>query len=105
MAKIGRPVDNSGPYNLKAMCKIETLECLRALKRVRDSKEAPPAAVVAASVAILDRGWGKPTQTIEMDVTDNRTPGELTRDELAEKAARILAGDGSGDTGGAGRPN
>jgi hypothetical protein len=105
MAKRGRPRDDCGPYNLKALCKIETLECIRTLKEVRDDKGAPPAARVKASEAILDRGWGKPTQTVEMEVTDNRAPGELTRDELAERAAAILAGDGQGNPGGISRPN
>ena len=100
MAKRGRPFNDVGPYNLKALCKIETLDCIRTLKAVRDDAGAPPAARVKASEAILDRGWGKPTQTVEMDITDNRAPEDLTRDELAERAAAILAGDGQGDTGG-----
>lgn len=104
MAKRGRPRDDCGPYNLKALCKIETLACIETLKKVRDDDGAPPAARVKASEAILDRGWGKPTQTVEMEVT-NRAPGELTRDELAAEAARILAGVGQGDPVGTGRPN
>ena len=105
MAKRGRPRDDCGPYNLKALCKIETLKCIETLKKVRDDVSAPPQARVKASEAILDRGWGKPTQAVEMTVDDKRSPAELTRDELAAEAARILAGDRARDPGGIPRPN
>jgi hypothetical protein len=34
-----------------------------------DDPKAPPAARVGAAVAILDRGWGKPGQAIETQVS------------------------------------
>ena len=40
---------------------------VRVLKGVAQQKGAPAAARVAACSALLDRGWGKPTQSIEAD--------------------------------------
>jgi hypothetical protein len=34
-----------------------------------DNDHAPAAARVAAAVAILDRGWGRPTQAVDANVS------------------------------------
>ena len=36
---------------------------IRTLRGICAAKDAPPAARVAAAVALLDRGWGKPAQS------------------------------------------
>jgi hypothetical protein len=43
-----------------------------------DDDRAPAAARVAAAVAILDRGWGKPMQAVEANVSvfDQMTDAE-----------------------------
>src|SRR5882672_21451 len=46
------------------LARQETLASIGALIRVRDGVETPPAAVVAASCALLDRGWGKAKQPV-----------------------------------------
>jgi hypothetical protein len=46
------------------LARLETTASIRALVRVRDSKASPPAAVVAAATALLDRAWGRPVQSI-----------------------------------------
>jgi hypothetical protein len=49
-------------------------------------EKLPPAARVAAATAILDRGWGKPTQHVEQG-----QPGDFERmsiDELREYVCR-----------------
>lgn len=48
--------------------------------------EAPPAARVSAAQALLDRGWGKAAQTVDMTVK-RATAKELPDDELANIAA------------------
>jgi hypothetical protein len=53
-----------------------------------------------AATAILERAFGKAAQSVDMTVNDNREAAELSRDELAIAAARILARVGSGDTPG-----
>ena len=59
---------------------------------VRDD-EAPPAAQVAASMALLDRAWGKPVQPVDADVNLRasyviRAPSAV---ESAEQWLRLYA--------------
>ena len=49
------------------LARAETAANIAALVRVRDDRNSPPAAVVAASTALLDRAWGKPTQPLAGD--------------------------------------
>jgi hypothetical protein len=53
--------------DIKEAARELTQEALDALKLVVTSANAPAAARVSAATAILDRGWGKPKET--MDVT------------------------------------
>jgi hypothetical protein len=46
------------------LARLETTASIRALVRVRDSEASPPAAVVAAATALLDRAWGRPVQSV-----------------------------------------
>ncbi len=43
-----------------------TQEALDALRAVVTSANAPAAARVSAATAILDRGWGKPKETVDV---------------------------------------
>ena len=51
---------------LTDICRAHTADAVKALVDICVSDDAPKAAVVAASTAILDRGWGKPTQAVEL---------------------------------------
>ncbi len=42
-----------------------TAAAMATLARVCSDETVPPAAQVAAATALLDRGWGKPTQAVE----------------------------------------
>jgi hypothetical protein len=53
------------PFDLKVAAREYTDAALQTLAAIAQDDEAPPAARVAASNALLDRGHGKPTQTIE----------------------------------------
>lgn len=44
-----------------------TERALYTLNEIMEDVEAPPTARVAAANSILDRGWGKPVQTIAGD--------------------------------------
>ena len=46
------------------MAKQHTPMAISALARIASDREAPPSAIVAASVTLLDRGWGRPAQAI-----------------------------------------
>ena len=51
----------------KTPSEIRSLAHSHAATAVRTLSRAPAAARVSAAIAILDRGWGKPQQAIEMD--------------------------------------
>jgi len=54
--------------DVKAAARELTPKAIAALESVMDDPKAPPAARVGAATAILDRGWGRPTQSIEGQV-------------------------------------
>jgi hypothetical protein len=65
---------------VQELARLETAASIRALVRVRDSADAPAAAVVAAATALLDRAWGKPVATHEL--RHHIEPRHLSDDEL-----------------------
>ena len=54
------------------------------------SKEEPTAARVAASIALLERGWGKPGQPVDADV-NLRASYVIRAPSAIESAAQWLA--------------
>ena len=50
------------PADIRSLARRHTETSLRTLVQISASKKAPAAARVAASTALLDRGWGKATQ-------------------------------------------
>lgn len=80
---------------LRDLARIHTLEALETLTEIMKDKGAPPAARVAAVSHILDRGYGKPTQTISATVQNIR---QMTDDELLSFITGTdEAGGGEGD--------
>ena len=55
-------------HDVKAAAKALTPKAIATLERVMDDPKAPPAARVGAATAVLDRGRGRPTQSIEGQV-------------------------------------
>jgi hypothetical protein len=70
---------------VQELARRETVASIAALVRIRDAEDAPPAAVVAAATALLDRGWGKPMQSHEL--RHHLEPRLLSDDELIALAA------------------
>ena len=62
------------------LAREQTKEAVDALTKIMKDKKSPPAAIVSAATAILDRGWGKPLQNMLLD--DRRSIKELTNAEL-----------------------
>ena len=54
--------------DVKAAAREMTPKALATPEQVMDDPKAPPAARVGAATAVLDRGWGRPTQSIEGQV-------------------------------------
>jgi uncharacterized protein DUF5681 len=69
----GRPKELRDVVDL---ARRHTPDAIKLLARIMNSENSPPAAVVAASVALLDRGWGKPVQPVS---TMERMASRLSR--------------------------
>jgi hypothetical protein len=72
----GRPKD---VVNVMALARQHTPQAIKTLQEICTDPKMPPNARVAAAVAILDRGWGKPAQTVQVQKEDVR---ELSDAEL-----------------------
>lgn len=57
----GRPKDSIG---LRLLVRTHTEAAIKTLVEVMRSKESPESARVSAATALLDRGYGKPSQAI-----------------------------------------
>ena len=72
--------------HVQELAREHTSEAIATLVAVMRDPKSSAAARVAASNALLERGYGKPTQPIEADLL-RITAAELTDDELAAIAA------------------
>ena len=79
------------PIEIKSLARVHTATALKTLAGIMEQGDAPPAARVAAAQALLDRGWGKPAQTVDMTVR-RAIAKDLSDDELADIA--VGSGDG-----------
>ena len=55
------------PTDIRSSARAHTATAVRTLAGIMKERRAPAAARVSAAIALLDRGWGKPQQAIEMD--------------------------------------
>jgi hypothetical protein len=51
---------------VEELAREQTTDALKTLATIHKNPKAPPAARVAAANALLDRGWGKSRQALEM---------------------------------------
>jgi len=70
------------PTDIRSLARSHTSTALKTLAGIMEQADAPPAARVSAAQALLDRGWGKPSQTVDMTVR-KQIAKELSDDELA----------------------
>jgi hypothetical protein len=78
----GRP---KAVVEVQELARLETAASIAALVRIRDAEDTPPAAVVAAATALLDRAWGRPVQSHELH--HHLEPQHMTDAELIALAA------------------
>lgn len=71
----GRPKED---ITLKELARQHTVAAVETLATIMKSKTATSTARVSAASALLDRGYGKPTQTIDANVNLH----EVLLDEL-----------------------
>jgi hypothetical protein len=55
------------PTDIRSLARAHTESALKVLAGIMNQDDAPAAARVSAAQALLDRGWGKPTQPIAGD--------------------------------------
>lgn len=55
------------PPNIRSLARAHTQRAIQTLAGIMDQPDCPAAARVQAAQALLDRGWGKPTQPISGD--------------------------------------
>jgi len=55
------------PTQIRSLARSHTETAVNVLAGIMQQKDAPPSARVAAANALVDRGWGKPTQPIAGD--------------------------------------
>ena len=55
------------PTEIRSLARAHTDSAIKVLAGIMNEREAPHAARVSAATALLDRGWGKPTQPIAGD--------------------------------------
>ena len=67
--------------DIRSLARSHTATAVRVLAGIMKETRAPAAARVSAAIAVLDRGWGKPQQAIEMDWRQ-KTPDQMTDEEL-----------------------
>lgn len=80
---------------VQTLARQSTAEAVETLRDIMRDKKAPPAARVTAANSILDRGYGRPSQTINSGGRD--TPLEQLSD--AELNAIAAGPDEPGDDG------
>ena len=56
------------PTEIASLARSFTRPALKTLAAIMRQPKAPAAARVQASIALLDRGWGKPKQTVGGDL-------------------------------------
>jgi hypothetical protein len=55
--------------NVKAAARDLTQDAMETLKNAMADRTAPWSARIAAAIAVLDRGWGKPTQAVHANLS------------------------------------
>lgn len=76
-AKLGRPKGavSTAKKELMEMAKGYAPRALQVLAEVMNDKQAPAPARVSAATSILDRGYGKPSQAVQIGGDEeNQTP-------------------------------
>ncbi len=68
------------PTEIKSLARGHTATAINTLAGIMQQTDAPAAARVSAATALLDRGWGKPTQPVSGD--DDAPPLRFTKIEL-----------------------
>lgn len=75
--------------SIAELAREHSFEAVKTLVRVCKNQRAPAAAQVSAATALLDRGWGKPIQTVGGDPDHPFFTGQLTPDQVIKHLAQV----------------
>jgi len=77
---------------VQTLARTHTAEAVATLVEICGNRKAHPSARVAAASAILDRGWGRPMQSVQVEAQASVLPSELAAlsPEDKRKAAEII---------------
>lgn len=75
-----------GIEDVRSLARAYTDSAIKTLAGIMSSPDAPQGARVTAAEALLNRGWGKPDQTTNVNV--RKHVADLTDAELANIASR-----------------
>jgi hypothetical protein len=81
------------PTEIASLARSHTRTAIRTLAQIMKQPEAPYAARVAAAEALLDRGWGRPKQSHEGEITHRyviEVPGLMSNAEWETEAQQQL---------------
>ena len=67
--ELAKVIRNQAIADVKAAAKEHTAEAIKTLVTVMKNERAPAAASVTAALGIIDRGWGRPEQTVNANVS------------------------------------
>ena len=84
------------PEKLRELCRARTREAVVTLSEIMNDKKQPAAARVTAASALMDRGWGRPSQQIEVDVEHKLTFVDLLKRAAVlekEDEAKLIEGE------------
>lgn len=64
---MGQDIDRKIENRIKSLARGHTTNCIKVLAGLMNEESVPAAARISAANSILDRGWGRPAQTIVGD--------------------------------------
>ena len=81
----GRP---SGIGEIREIAREHTSEAIEVLVKVMGDPDAAPSARVGAATALLDRGWGRPAQTINASLDGQESFTEMLQ-RISERQLQL----------------
>ena len=79
----GRPKEYA---EVRELARKHTVEAIDKIVEIMNAKKSSGNTVLAAACALLDRGYGKPAQSVDLTTT----PGAMSDSEVEERAIAIL---------------
>jgi hypothetical protein len=75
----GRP---KALINIQELARCEAEASIKTLSALRDDDTVSPSVRASCANALLDRGWGKPAQTVHQNIEEKRCATDWSTDEL-----------------------